>query len=80
MGEKLKLLSLTKHHQRAEDMLKEYESVFTDGLGTLKGHKANLKIKENCKPRFHKALKVPYALRPKVEAELRRLEEHGILF
>ena len=62
-----------------EEMLKEYESVFTDGIGTLKEQKANLKVKENCQPRFHKARQVPYALRPKVEAELRRLEEEGIL-
>ena len=76
---KLNQTSSESRPSELEDMLKEYESVFTDGVGTLKDHKANLKIEENCQPRFHKARQVPYALRPKVEAELRRLEEQGIL-
>ena len=44
----------------------------------LKGHKADLKV-ENCQPSFHKPRQVPYALRPKVEEELTRLEKDGIL-
>ena len=48
-------------------------------MGTLKGHKADLKVEENCQPSFHKPRQVPYALRPKVEAELTRLEKDGIL-
>ena len=48
-------------------------------MGTLKGLKADLKIEEGCQPSFHKPCQVPYALRPKVEAELTRLEKEGIL-
>ena len=40
---------------------------------------ARLKVEENCQPSFHKPRQVPYALRPKVEAELTRLEKDGIL-
>ena len=36
-------------------------------------------MEEGCKPSFHKPRQVPYALRPRVEAELTRLEEDGIL-
>jgi hypothetical protein len=53
--------------------------MFDDDLGTLKGHQADLKLKENCQTRYCKARQVPYALRPKVEAELTRLEKEGIL-
>ena len=60
-------------------MLQKYESVFSEGVGTLKGHKADLKVEEGCQPSFHKPRQVPYALRPKVEAELTRLEKDGIL-
>ena len=38
-----------------------------------------MKVKEGCQPSFHKPLHVPYALRPKEEAELTRLEKDGIL-
>ncbi|KAJ8346761.1 hypothetical protein SKAU_G00281620 [Synaphobranchus kaupii] len=56
-------------------MLKTY----TDGIGTLKHLKAQVVLEDDAKPRFHKARPVPYAIRPKVEAELQRLEDQGIL-
>ena len=66
--------------ERKEDqLLQKYESVFSEGVGTLKGHKADLQVDENCQPSFHKPRQVPYALRPNVEAELTRLEKEGIL-
>ena len=48
-------------------------------MGTLKGHKADLKVEEGCQPSFHKPRQVSFALRPKVETELTRLEKDGIL-
>ncbi|XP_044184791.1 uncharacterized protein K02A2.6-like [Acropora millepora] len=65
--------------QKVDQLLKQYESVFSEGMGTLKGHKADLKVEEGCQPSFNKPRQVPYALRPKVEAELTRLEKDGIL-
>ena len=64
---------------KVNHLLKKYKSMFDDDLGTLKGHQADLKLKENCQTRYCKARQVPYALRPKVEAELTRLEKEGIL-
>ena len=54
-------------------------SVFQDGVGTLAQIKAKTAIEENAPPKFHKARTLPYALRPKVELELKRLEDQGIL-
>ena len=65
--------------RKVDQLLQQYESVFSEGVGTLKRHKADLKVKEGCQPSFHKPRQVPYALRPKVEAELTRLEKDGIL-
>ena len=65
--------------RKVEQLLQQYESVFSEGVGTLKSHKADLKVEEGCQPSFHKPRQVPYALRPKVEAELTRLEKDGIL-
>ena len=65
--------------QKVDQLLQQYESVFSEGVGTLIGHKADLKVEEGCQPSFHKPRQVPYALRPKVEAELTRLEKDGIL-
>ena len=64
---------------KVDQLLQKYESVFSEGVDTLKGHKADLKVEEGCQPSFHKPRQVPYALRPKVEAELTRLEKDGIL-
>jgi len=64
---------------KVDQPLQKYESVFSEGVGTLKGHKADLKVKENCQSSFHKLRQVPYVLCPKVEAELTRLEKDGIL-
>ena len=40
---------------------------------------ASLSVKPECKPRFHKARPVPFALKPAIERELDRLEEAGII-
>ena len=75
----IKALKLSKTpqgvmQQKGDQLLQQYESVFSEGVGTLKGHKADLKVEEGCQPSFHQPRQVPYALRPKVEAELTRLE------
>ncbi|XP_039618275.1 uncharacterized protein K02A2.6-like [Polypterus senegalus] len=62
-----------------KELLSQYAQVFRDGIGTLKHLKAQIVLEDNAVSRFHKARPVPYALRPKVEAELQRLEREGIL-
>ena len=80
----IKALKLSKTPEgvmqsKVDKLLQQYESVFSEGVGTLKGHKADLKVEESCQPSFRKPRQVPYALRPKVEVELPLLERDGIL-
>ena len=65
--------------KKLEKLLEEYSEVFQNEIGTLKCTKAKLALKENSQPKFYKARPVPYAMKPKVEVELKRLEEERIL-
>ena len=44
---------------KVNQLLQKYES---EGWGTLKGHKTDLKVEENCQPSFHKPCQVPYII------------------
>jgi len=65
--------------ERLDTMLDKYSDVFEDKLGKFKSARAKLTLKEDAQAHFHNARAVPYALRPKVEEELRRLQNEGIL-
>ena len=65
--------------EHLQTMLDKYSDVFEDKLGTFKSAKAKLTLKEDSQAHFCKARAVPYALRPKVDKELRRLQNEGIL-
>ncbi|XP_060782844.1 uncharacterized protein K02A2.6 [Neoarius graeffei] len=60
-------------------LLQRAAPVFQEGIGTLKQMKARVTVDEHASPKFLKARPVPYALRPRVETELQRLEDQGIL-
>ncbi len=62
-----------------EDLLERHSEVFKPELGTVRGMKAKLFVDPEARPQFCKARSVPYALRPKVEAELERLEKEDII-
>ena len=59
---------------RLNEMLKHYDEVFQDELGTMKTIKAKLRLRENATPKFHQPRTVPFALKEAVEQELNRLE------
>lgn len=65
--------------QRLSQLLKANAQVFEKGIGKLKHLKATIELDKDATPRFHKARPVPYALRPKIDAELQSLETSGIL-
>ena len=62
-----------------ETLLSRLRKLFEGGLGTLQDHKAKLYVDPQPIPKFCKARSVPYAMRGKVEEELHRLVQEGIL-
>ena len=66
-------------HMELSQVLELYNEVFKDELGTIKGTKAKIHVDANAKPKFCKARSVPYALKDKIEHELDRLINEGIL-
>lgn len=77
---------ITSHKQdkqpqdaRVTKVMNAHAQVFEPGIGKLKGPTAKFSIKADAKPRFIKARNVPFALRDKVNKELRRLENEGII-
>ena len=65
--------------ERIERLKERYAEIFKPELGTVKGVTAKLHLKDNVKPVFQKARPVPYALRPAVEKELKKMEDEGII-
>ncbi|XP_011663400.1 uncharacterized protein LOC105437924 [Strongylocentrotus purpuratus] len=61
------------------EIQRKHQAVFEPGLGTMTNHKAKIKVKSDAQPCFNKARPVSYALRNKVEAELDKLVEQGVL-
>jgi len=60
-------------------VLERHQPVFQEGLGKLRGYEAKINVDPNVSPRFCRARPVPYALKDKVELELERLIEQGII-
>lgn len=65
--------------KRIDEVLAKYPSVFKDDLGEIQGATATLNVDSSKPPRFYKARPVPYSLRTKVEAELTRLQDMGVI-
>ncbi|XP_053395598.1 uncharacterized protein K02A2.6-like [Mercenaria mercenaria] len=68
-----------KLKSRLKEILDRHRSVFSEGIGKVKGMQASLSLKENTTPKFVKARPVPYSLKPKIEKELENLEQQGII-
>ena len=56
-----------------------YPKLFSNKLGAFNKYKVKLKLKENSKPIFFKARPVAFALREKIDKEIDRLVNLGIL-
>ena len=69
----------TEPIDRLEALQKKYSSLLDGELGTIRGVKAHLKLKENAVPTFFKPRPVPFALKEKIAEELSRLERVGVL-
>ena len=72
--------ALASHTEGSLDYLTEkYNTLFTEGLGTIKTFQARLQVDPEGPPKFFKPNTAPYAIREAVEDELDRLEREGIL-
>lgn len=69
----------TDEHPGIRRLLEKYASVFEPGLGQYTGPPVQLRLKPDARPRFFKARSVPFALRSKVEAQLDKEIEQGVL-
>ena len=65
--------------ENLQDILKKYNSVFSEQSGKVKGVNTTLTLKENAQPKFGKARPVPYTLKVNVEKELECLKHEGII-
>ena len=72
-------LATSSPKEHLDVMLDKYSDVFENKLGTLTSAKAKLIIKDDSQARFLKARPMLYTLKPKVEEELQRLQNEGIL-
>ena len=76
---KLNWGSIKRVTRELDHILSDHKQVFEEGLGTLKGVKANLSVKADSNPKFFKPRPVPFALKDKIGEELDRLEGMGVL-
>ena len=72
-----KVSVITASHVAA--LQEQYQEVFSESLGTITPYQAKLSVMPNAQPKFFKPRSVPYALRERVESELDRLEQDGVL-
>ncbi len=70
---------ISPKHDPVHDMLQKHETLFNGELGLLKGIKAHIELVPGAKPVFTRPYRVPFAMRPLVEAELDRLTKQGVL-
>lgn len=62
-----------------QDVLKQNEDVCIEELGTWRGPPTKIYIKDGVAPKCYKPRPVPYVMRKKVEIELERLTNQGII-
>ncbi|KAF8791648.1 uncharacterized protein K02A2.6-like [Argiope bruennichi] len=60
-------------------LLQKYEKIFSPGIGKLEKFCCRLQMKPNYKPVFFKPRPVPFALKERIETELKRLVAEDII-
>ena len=67
------------HQSTSANAINKFPSVFSKAVGTIKGYKAVINLKQGAKPFFKKSRSVTYAPQPALETELERMQAEGIL-
>ena len=61
------------------EVVDRFKDAFKEELGHIKGHKAKIQLKPDAISQYFRARNVPYALKDRVEKELDRLENEGVI-
>ena len=72
-------LNQIRHNEELQSILDNHRSVFKEDLGHIRGTRASIPVDPMASPRFFRARTVPFALREKVEQEIIRLQELGVI-
>ena len=64
--------------QTTSDILESYSDVY-EGLGCITDVSYPIKVDRNAQPIVHPPRKVPITLRPKVQQEMKRMEELDVI-
>ena len=66
--------------KRIKPLIKEFKSsVFSGKIGKLKNHQVSFHVDQNVTPVAQRERRIPFALREKVNKEINKLEEQGII-
>lgn len=67
--------------QCVEKLFHEFADVFTPPTAAdrIRDFKAKVILKDDAQPKFLKARPLPYAVREKVDLELKQMEQNGVL-
>lgn len=68
-----------KNDYSLDTLLSEFGEIFSESIEPIPNFEAEFQMKDIVNPVFMKARTVPYALRSKVEDEIKRLEKLGII-
>jgi hypothetical protein len=71
--------STDPHADLSDHIIRDFSSVFQDGLGLCTRTQATLQLSPGSQPVFRTNIPVPYAARTLVDQELQRLEQLGVL-
>ena len=63
-----------------EQLSDKYPKIFKEEIGLLQHMKAKIHVATDARPKFYKPQSVLYYLREKVEKELQRLQNQGIIY
>lgn len=73
-------IALSSHNQnKVQQLVNAFPEVWKDELGCFNKFKVELQLKENAQPKFFKPRSIPFALKNKVDEQLDRLINLGIL-
>ena len=71
-------ISNVKAKRTIQGVLSQFNSIFTEEIGTVKNAKATLILKLDAKPKFFPPRQIPCVLRAAVDREIRRQEAEGL--